>query len=61
MSILIWVRDKLFGSPKVETPVNPQITDAVTQTAPAAPAETTPVSAPKRAKKSTASKAKKVK
>ena len=41
--------------------VNPQITDAVTQTAPAAPAETTPVSAPKRAKKSTASKAKKVK
>jgi hypothetical protein len=61
MSILIWVRDKLFGSPKVETPVNPQITDAVTQTAPVVPAETTPVSAPKRAKKSTASKAKKVK
>lgn len=61
MSILIWVRDKLFGSPKVETPVNPQITDAVTQTAPVVPAETTPVSVPKRSKKSTASKAKKVK
>lgn len=40
MSILIWVRDKLFGSPKVETPVNPQITDAVTQTAPVVPAAT---------------------
>lgn len=40
MSILVWVRDKLFGKPKVETPVNPQITDAVTQTT---PIETAPI------------------
>ena len=34
MSILIWVRDKLFGKSKAETTVDSQITDAVTQTAP---------------------------
>lgn len=42
MSILVWVRDKLFGKPnKVETPVNPQITDAVTQSAPVVSAAAT--------------------
>ena len=71
MSVLVWFRDKLFGNPKTEAPVNPQITDAVTQSAPvvsavatgslAATATAAAASTTKKPTKSTASKAKKTK
>lgn len=74
MSVLVWFRDKLFGKSKVEAPVNPQITDAVTQSAPvvsavatgslaatATAAAATTTKKPTKPKKSSAAKAKKTK
>jgi hypothetical protein len=86
--MLVWFRDKLFGkkkdedlhwytqaSPHAQKPVEPQITDAVTQSAPVvsavatgslaatatAAAATTTKKKPTKTKKSTAAKAKKTK
>ena len=60
MSVLVWFRDKLYGKSYVTpTPVNPQITDAVTQTSPVI--STAVTDSIDKSKKSTAAKAKKTK